>query len=272
MSATRVKPFFKWAGGKYTCLGKLLASFPHAGRLIEPFTGSGAIFANTQYNHYLLAEANPDLVNFYNRLKIEGDRLITLCEKYFVPENNHEQNYYYLRTRFNSLDETEIERSAIFLYLNRHGYNGLCRYNQKGGYNVPFGRYRKPYFPKRELQHFHNKSQHAEFILSDFRQTFTLAEPGDLIYCDPPYVPLSSTAFFASYTRNKFKEEDQIALAQLAKESASRGITVIISNHDTIFTREHYKDAQLDSFLVNRNISCNGKKRSAVAELIAIFR
>lgn len=266
------KPFLKWAGGKYSCLSNLLSSFPQAKRLIEPFTGSGAIFANTDYQNYLLAEANPDLVHLYTALKNKGNAFINLCEQYFIPENNNAENYYNFRNQFNTRKTHSVEHAAIFLYLNRHGYNGLCRYNMQGGYNVPFGSYKKPYFPKKELLHFEKKSQNAEFILSDFRQTFALAKPGDLIYCDPPYVPLSPSASFASYTKNKFREEDQIVLAELAKQSAEKGIIVIISNHDTDLTRKYYQDAEMVSFPVNRRINCKAEKRHPVMELIAIFR
>jgi DNA adenine methylase len=118
---------------------------------------------------------------------------------------------------------------------------------------------------------FHHKSQNAQFICADFRDTFKLAKPGDTIYCDPPYVALSESAYFSAYTNSQFLESDQIELATLAKISAERGIAVIISNHDTQFTRDHYHPAQIISFPVKRSISCKANQRREVQELLAIF-
>ena len=267
----KTKPFLKWAGNKYRCLDNILSSLPIAKRLIEPFTGSGAVFINANYHDYLLAEGNQDLVSLFHCLQKEGGGFINYCEQYFCPLNNSASQYYFLRERFNQCTELR-ERAAIFLYLNRHGYNGLCRYNLKGIYNVPFGRYKKPYFPREEMLFFHQKSQQATFVHGDFRCTFKQAKSGDLIYCDPPYAPLLQSSNFSSYTSNKFGEQEQIALAELAIDYANRGITVVISNHDTDFTRHHYRDSEIKSFPVKRIISCHPKNRMAVQELLAIFR
>ncbi|KTD16860.1 Dam family site-specific DNA-(adenine-N6)-methyltransferase [Legionella jordanis] len=267
---TRIKPFLKWAGNKFRCVEHILASLPPANRLIEPFTGSGAIFLNSNYHRYLLAEQNINLISLFQYLQLEGLEFIEYCSSFFSAENNCESRYYAFREQFNHSQDLRY-KAAVFLYLNRHGYNGLCRYNQRGLYNVPFGRYKKPYFPRIEMEHFYRKSSQALFISADFRQTFAQAEIGDLIYCDPPYVPLSASANFASYTHKKFKESDQIELAQLAKETAARGIPVIISNHDTEFTRHHYRDSQIVSFPVSRLISCKATHRQAAQELVAIF-
>ncbi len=267
----KIRPFLKWAGGKYRCLDMILASLPKGDRLIEPFTGSGVVFLNTDFPNYLLAEGNADLVNLYLCLQKEGPSFIESCEGFFSYETNQEKNYYDLRKKFNESTDKR-ERSLIFLYLNRHGYNGLCRYNQRGGYNVPFGRYKKPYFPLNELHAFHLKTQTIEIIESDFKDTFLRAKKGDIIYCDPPYAPLSKTSNFSSYTSKGFGEKEQIILVNLAKEAASLGATVIISNHDTPFTRHHYKGSTIRSFPVKRSISCNTHSRVDVRELIAIFR
>ncbi|MGQ3891569.1 Dam family site-specific DNA-(adenine-N6)-methyltransferase [Legionella sp. CNM-4043-24] len=267
---TRTKPFLKWAGSKFRCINTILSALPEAERLIEPFTGSGAIFMNSQYSSYLLAEQNPDLVNLFQHVQQQGPAFIDYCEKLFVAKNNCATRYYLMREEFNQCKASR-RRAALFLYLNRHGYNGLCRYNQSGGFNVPFGRYSKPYFPRREMLYFHEKSHGVRFIQNDFRATFALAVPGDVIYCDPPYVPLSASASFVSYTDRHFGEQDQIDLAQLAMASAEKGITVILSNHDTPFTRHHYQTGQISSFPVRRYISCNALTRQPVQELLAVF-
>lgn len=267
----KVRPFLKWAGGKYNCLEKIIPFFPSGKRLVEPFAGSGVIFMNTHYSSYLLAESNTDLIHLFNHLQQQGDGFIKDCQSYFNPEFNQKEKYYELRAYFNTLLHSP-QRSALFLYLNRHGYNGLCRYNSKGLYNVPFGLYTKPYFPQQEMQLFHQKSQQADFVPNDFRKTFEYVERGDVVYCDPPYVLLSENARHLPYTQKLFTSEDQIELTELAQETAAKGIPVIISNHDTEFTRYHYKKAEIKSFSVSRFINCQGSLRQPVKELIALFK
>ena len=122
------------------------------------------------------------------------------------------------------------------------------------------------------MVYFHEKSQQAVFMQGDFRQTFLLAKPGDIVYCDPPYVPLSASSNFSAYTHQVFGEKEQIELAELAKLSMRDGITVVISNHDTPFTRHHYQQGEIISFPVRRQISCQAMNRQYVQELVAIFR
>ena len=267
---TKIRPFLKWAGSKYNCLNKIISALPPGRRLIEPFAGSGVIFMNAHYSSYLLAESNADLINMYITLKKQGETFIEYCQQYFQPEFNCKESYYELRAEFNQLNRSS-KKSALFLYLNRHGFNGLCRYNSKGIFNVPFGLYKKPYFPQQEMTLFHQKSKQAQFIQNDFRKTFELAEPGDIIYCDPPYVPLLETTKPFSYTQKRFEQEDQIELAELAMETAAKGIPVIISNHDTAFTRHHYQKAEIKSFSVSRVINCDAELRQPAKEIIAIF-
>lgn len=265
------KPFLKWAGGKYRCLQHILSSFPKANRLIEPFVGSGVIFMNTDYRQYFLADTNADLISLFQQVQTEGESFIRACETFFSVENNQSERYYAHRALFNQTNDVHL-RAYLFLYLNRHGYNGLCRYNQQGQYNVPFGRYKKPYFPHKELCQFHEKSQKSTvFKQADFHETFAQAKPGDLIYCDPPYAPLDQISNFSSYSQKKFGEKEQIELTQLAIETARRGIPVIISNHDTSFTRSQYEKANIHSFSVRRSISKNAHERKMIQELIAIF-
>jgi DNA adenine methylase len=267
---TKIRPFLKWAGNKFNCLDKIIPFLPPGKRLIEPFAGSGAVFMNTHYAAHLMAESNLDLVNLFTCLQKEGELFIDFCHKYFNPETNNKELYYQIRIDFNQ-SLYNRQRAAYFLYLNRHGYNGLCRYNSSGGYNVPFGQYTKIYFPLNEMKLFHEKSQSAQFIHQDFRKTFEYAERGDVIYCDPPYVPLLEKTNLLAYTGKLFSTEDQIELAELAKETAAKGIPVILSNHDTEFTRHHYCTAEIKSFYVPRYINCQAGLRKPAKELIAIF-
>jgi DNA adenine methylase len=265
-----MRPFLKWAGSKYRILERVRGALPLGHRLIEPFVGSGAVFLNTEYESYLLADSNPDVIDLYCRVKSDGVEFARYAKQLFSPENNTPEAYYLLREEFNSLS-TSARRAALFIYLNRHCFNGLCRYNSKGGFNVPFGRYNSPSFPEAELVAFAAKAVRAEFLCADFRSTMSSARLGDVVYCDPPYVPLSATANFSDYTADGFGVVEQQELASLATDLSMRGIPVVISNHDTEFTRTAYARAAIEAFGVQRFISSDTANRGKAAELIAVF-
>ncbi|MBK8798818.1 MAG: Dam family site-specific DNA-(adenine-N6)-methyltransferase [Anaerolineales bacterium] len=266
-----MRPFLKWAGGKARIVERIKAVLPAGERLVEPFVGSGALFLNVEFARYLLADANRDLIHCYQQLQREGMAFVERCAACFVPANNQPDAYYALRARFNSTDE-RAEKAALFVYLNRHGYNGLCRYNGSGGFNVPFGRYARPYFPREEMRYFWQKAARCEFVVADFERTLWAAMAGDVVYCDPPYVPLSATASFTSYSADGFNLERQRQLALEAETLAHRGVPVVISNHNLPFTREIYAAAdEFVFFEVQRHISCDGARRIAAAGLLAVF-
>lgn len=230
------------------------------------------MFLNTEFEHYILADSNPDLIQLFVQLAEEGDDFIHYCRSFFMPANNTPDRYYALREEFNRSEDSR-GKSALFLYLNRHCYNGLCRYNSRGEFNTPFGRYTRPYFPEKEMRRFIHAAGRAEFLHATFADSMKLGSEGDIVYCDPPYAPLSTTAYFTDYHSGGFKWEDQQLLAQTAAELAGRGARVVISNHDTKQVRDLYRQAgaSLKRFQVRRNISCNANKRGKVGELLAIF-
>lgn len=264
----------KWAGGKRKLVPDILKHVPreHSGKFIEPFVGGGSVFLNTQFEKYALTDNNPDLISFFHFVKNDVHKFIECARTLFVNDNNDPFKYYSLREEFNSTD-FGLRRACLFIYLNRYGYNGLCRYNKQGGFNVPFGSYKKPYFPEQEILHMSNKLQHAEFKSGDFADTFELAEDGDVIYCDPPYSPISATSSFTAYSGEEFSHQEQEKLAALALESKVKGITTIISNHKLPITDDLYRHAdQIVTLDVARSINCKGKKRKSIKELLAIYR
>jgi len=219
----------------------------------------------------LLADTNRDLINLYKQLQAEGQPFIDYCQTVFVRANN-KTRYYRLREEFNRTDDTR-RKSALFLYLNRHCYNGLVRYNSSGIFNTPFGLYKKPYFPLREMQQFQKASVRAEFMHQDFQHCMQETIHGDVVYCDPPYVPLTDTACFTDYHSGGFGWDDQLTLIALAQQLANRGVQVVISNHDTPQIRKLYKQAgaKISGFQVRRTISANTGNRVRVGELLAVF-
>jgi DNA adenine methylase len=266
-----IQPFLKWAGNKRSIIDRITHLLPEGDRLIEPFCGSAAVFLNTNYKDSLICDTNSDLINLYHHLQKDNVEFINYCEKYFITNNNTPEKYYEFRERFNKTKSKRL-RAALFLYLNKHGYNGLCRYNKSGKFNVPVGKYKKVTLPRERMEIFASKTVNAEFLLSDYTTTMRNAKKGDVIYCDPPYVPLNESNSSFQYEKNGFSMEQQAHLAILAEETANRGIPVLISNHLTDYTKEIYKDAELSEFSVQRNISCKADKRTKALEVLALYR
>jgi len=265
-----IRPFLKWAGGKFQIINKIRATLPKGSRLIEPFVGAGSVFLNTHYEHYLLADINQDLINCFNYLREEKQLFIEFCRQFFQEHYNSKGSFLDLRTEFNTTNDERL-KSALFIYLNRHCFNGLMRYNQEGLFNTSFGEYRKPYFPENEMLAFAKKADSAQIICTNYTDSMDSAVMGDIVYCDPPYVPLSVTASFTKYHSTGFGRSDQEHLVLMARELASKGIPVIISNHDTAFTQYLYRGSSIISFDVQRNISCKGSTRGRAREVLALF-
>lgn len=264
------KPFLKWAGGKSRLLPFLNQHLPQGRRLLEPFAGSAALTLARDFEAYWLNDSNADLINLYGVLQREGREFIALAQSYFQTANNQEARYYELRATFNASPQP-VERAALFLYLNRHGFNGLCRYNRRGEFNVPFGRYRQPYFPAAELAAFLEKADRIQLSCGDFSGPLAASESGDVIYCDPPYLPLSPTAHFTAYSAEPFGVADHQRLAEQAASLSQQGRRLLISNHDSEFSRALYQPARLLSLQVRRSIAASASSRQPVAELLALY-
>lgn len=270
----------KWAGGKTRVMPQLLKHLPKADCLIEPFVGSGTVFMNTDYRRYVLCDSNIALINFFRQLTGRKEDTIAACRWAFKGGNSAEE-YYRRRTEFNSLarqadsdPDAAMLYAAYFLYLNRHGYNGLYRVNQKGEFNVSFGKYAAPYFPEEEMRLFAEKANDtkAVFIHGDFRQTIPdvmqLAYDA-VIYCDPPYIPVSDTANFTAYGK-PFTQDDHTDLVNtLLAAHNQHGVRSVISNSDTPETRDIYSAFKLHSLSVRRSVSA--KSRDMAGEVIGVM-
>ncbi|WP_392566194.1 adenine-specific DNA-methyltransferase [Utexia brackfieldae] len=266
------RAFLKWAGGKYTLIDKITQYLPKGDTLIEPFVGAGSVFLNTHYDRYILADINRDLISLFTIIKSTPQKFINDAKLLFTPQNNQEQAFYQFRELFNQSHDN-YERALLFLYLNRHCYNGLCRYNSQGDFNVPFGRYQKIYFPEKEILFFAEKAQKAKFICGSYQTVMKKAVKGTVIYCDPPYEPLSTSSNFTAYYANGFNNQEQQNLALLAEKIAAKyQVPILISNHDTTNTREWYKKAIIHTVETRRSISCDGQGRKKIDELLALYQ
>jgi DNA adenine methylase len=266
------RPFLKWAGGKSKLLNRILPVIAGQRRLIEPFIGSAVVAINAPHEAVLASDQNRDLILTYHEVQRDPQAVIDEARTLFLPETNARESFDALRAEFNN-GAVGKRRAALFIYLNRHGFNGLCRYNGKGKFNVPFGRYDSPQLPAEAIRSFARLAHpdRVSFEVADFEALMEQAGPGDAVYCDPPYVPLSASASFTGYAEGAFGPTEQERLARAARRAASRGAVVAISNHDTPYTRSLYEGACIEAFPVQRMISAKGDDRWAAREVLAVF-
>ncbi|EBV3643937.1 DNA (cytosine-5-)-methyltransferase [Salmonella enterica subsp. enterica serovar Kottbus] len=265
------RPFLKWAGGKYSLLPELYRLIPAGKRLIEPFVGGGSVFLNSdKHEYFLLADINADLINLYQMLAVVPDSVIGEAIKAFRHLNDVE-NYTAIREAFNAQQLNATERAAAFLYLNRHCFNGLMRYNLDGFFNVGWGKYKAPYFPEKELMAFRQKSRVCVFMNAGFEHTLRLSGDGDVVYCDPPYEPMPGTAGFTSYASGGFSWDSQVALAESCVAAHQRGAKVFISNSTAPRVIELYERYGFTLHRVNarRSISSKGSTRETANDIVA---
>ncbi|ECA8890761.1 DNA adenine methylase [Salmonella enterica subsp. enterica serovar Livingstone] len=254
----------KWAGNKTAIMPKIIKHLPTGARLVEPFAGSCAVMMATDYPHYLVADINPDLINLYRTIAEDCENFIlrakAVFESFCIAEN-----YYRVREAFNYDHEINtFHRAVYFLYLNRHSYRGLCRYNKSGGFNVPYGNYKKPYFPENEIRAFAEKAKRATFICASYEETLALLQPGDVVYCDPPY-----DGTFSGYHTAGFTEDDQYRLASILERRSSEGHPVIVSNSDTALTHSLYRNFARYRITAPRSIGVAAGEGKSATEIIA---
>ncbi|OYR45578.1 DNA adenine methylase [Halorubrum sp. Eb13] len=285
------EPILKWAGGKRQLLDELYARFPASyGRYHEPFVGGGALFFDLEPDDATINDANPRLINFYERVRDEPEALIERLESFDDPEADPDPSipfaeetprghdvecyYYQQRARFNrrpyegSFDP--LEEAALLLYLNRTCYNGLYRENADGGFNVPIGRYANPDWVQRDrIRRASDVLADATLRNGDFAYVLDVADPGDLVYFDPPYEPMSATASFNEYSAEGFDREDQRRLLDVASELDEAGVRVVVSNSGVM--EGPYADAGFRVELedATRAINSDADNRDAVDEIVA---
>ena len=265
------RPFLKWAGGKYSLLAELDRLIPAGKRLVEPFVGGGSVFLNSdKHESFLLADVNADLINLYQMLEVDHIRVCSLAKILFERANS-EMAYKELRDEFNNQRMGAPDRAAAFLFLNRHCFNGLIRYNRDGFFNVGWGKYEAPYFPEIEIKAFKQKSHKCVFMNAGYRRTLALAGEGDVVYCDPPYEPLPGTTGFTNYAAGGFSWADQISLAESCVAAHQRGAKVLISNSTAPRVLELYEQHGfiLHHVDARRAISSKGSTRETAKDIVA---
>lgn len=267
-SSMPARPLLKWAGGKTQMLNDILPKIPTSyGRYIEPFFGGGALFFALNPSDGIIADSNPELINMYRQVAEHVEDVITYLQTY----SNTEEMFYAVR----SLDWHQLspsEAAARTIYINKTCFNGLYRVNKKGQFNAPFGRYKNPKICDIETLYAASVVlQKATIVCADYLQVLKdYAQPGDLVFLDPPYLPVSEYSDFKRYTKEQFYEEDHIELAHEVQRLHELGCHVILTNSNHPLVHELYSTFNIDVVQTKRYISCNGNSRKGEDVIIAI--
>lgn len=269
---TKPKPFVKWAGGKRQLITILLQEAPtEFNTYIEPFVGGGALLFEILPERAIINDINAELINAYRVIKDNPDELIEDLKKH----KNTEEYFYKIRA-LNLEKLSPLERASRFIYLNKTCFNGLYRENSKGQFNVPFGKYKNPKIVDEEnikvVSQYLNTA-YIKILNTDYKKVCQMAQKGDFIYLDPPYHPISKTASFTKYTKYDFTEQDQIQLSEIFKELDKKGCYVMLSNSNTDFIKDLYRDYEIKEIQAHRAINSNGKgrKKANIEVLIKNF-
>ena len=267
-NTVQAKPILKWAGGKTQMLNDLLPKVPSSyGRYIEPFFGGGAMFFALQPENAIIADSNPELINMYRQVAANVDEVIQYLKKY---ENTSEMFYAVREQEWTQLPKAEAAARTIF--LNRTCFNGLYRVNKQGKFNVPYGKYANPKICDEDgLKAASEALKKAEILCGDYLLVLDhYAQPGDFVFLDPPYLPISEYADFKRYTKEQFYEEDHIELAKIIMRLQERGCHIILTNSNHPLVHELYAPFTIDVIQTKRHISCNGSTRKGEDVIVTI--
>ena len=270
------KPFIKRVGWKRQLLSQLEKFYPEKfNTYFEPFVWWGAVFFDLRNKFWdgfpaHLFDINLEMIIAYNTIKCDAKWLIEELWNY-----PYEKEFFLkIRNRYREPDYTikkDVQRAARFIYLNRTGFNGLYRVNKSGYYNVPFGTYNNPMIcDENNILSVQQALKNTEIRNDDFESIAKYAKKWDFVYLDPPYDPLTNTANFTSYTKEWFWKTDQIRLFETFKALDKKWCFLMLSNHNTPFINELYKDFRKEIVLARRAINSNASKRGVVEESIIL--
>lgn len=269
-----LQPFLKWAGGKRQLVSKIREFVPRKFNLyFEPFLGAAAVLFDLQPRTALVNDANKELINCYRVIKRDPTGLIAHARQHQITK----RYFYALRSldrgpEFQKL--SDLERASRIIFLNKTCYNGLFRVNSQGQFNVPYGNYSKPVIVDdvviRAVSLYLNQA-HVEISNDDFEAALSGAGRGDFVYLDPPYDPLSDTASFTGYNLSSFGRDEQRRLKEVCDDLTRRKCKVLLSNSDTHFIRDLYRDPKRYTIVevsASRNINSVGTSRGKISELL----
>lgn len=262
-------PIVKWVGGKRQLMFELLKNMPeNYNRYFEPFIGGGALFFKLQPENAYISDMNEELISLYQVVRDNVDELINDLQKHDISKE------YFMEIR--NIDRTEeyknwsnVKKASRFIYLNRTCFNGMYRVNSKGEFNVPFGHYKNPrILDENNLINCSNLLQKTEIKHADFSEILKAVKKADFVYFDPPYVPLSETSSFTSYTKDGFDMDMQFKLRDVCDELDSMGVKFLLSNSDTKLVNKLYENYNIKKVFASRQINANADGRGKITEVL----
>jgi DNA adenine methylase Dam len=264
----KARPVLKWAGGKQQMLDVIRPHVPQGyNKYIEPFIGGGAVFFDLDPENAVISDSNPELINMY---QVIADDVESLIEKLDVMDNTEE--FYYMVRATNPETLSNVDKAARTIYLNRTCFNGLYRVNKKGEFNVPFGKYKNPKICDRDnLRAVNEVLKNATILHGDYKNILQeYAEPGDFIFLDPPYIPVSKFSDFKRYTKEQFHIKDQKELAEEVRRLSDIGCHALLTNSNHPLVHELYRGFHIDVHQTKRNINSDASKRTGEDVLVHI--
>ncbi len=295
-----IKPFIKWAGGKTQMLDQIALHYPielltgQIKNYYEPFLGGGACFLTISnkfnFDKVILSDINHELIIAYKVVQKDVcsliEYLVLYKKKYLSLNEKQKEEYYYdmrvaynlnrFSINYNKYNDSWISRAAQLIFLNKTCFNGLFRINQKGDFNVPFGkRYNPKIFDETNLMKISKNLQNSEIVVSDFSKMLDDVENDSFVFLDPPYRPLFKSTNFTSYTKHDFKEKDQIRLAIFMNALSNKGVKVMLTNSDPenetttdSFFEDHYSNFNIRKIQTSRMINNNSGNRNILNDLL----
>ena len=260
----------KWAGGKKQLLEQFKPLFPKKiERYFEVFVGGGAvlfyIIKHYKPKYVFISDINDELINCYNVIREDVENLIKELKK--LKQLHNKENYYKIRSEDPKL-LSKLTRASRFIYLNKTCFNGLYRVNSKGDFNVPVGSYKNPSIcSENDLREIYQLLKKVKIKVMSFEKITKLTKKNDFIYFDPPYYPLKKDSF-TTYTKGNFLENGQKQLAEVFKKLDEKGCKVMLSNSDTKFIKDLYKNYKMRKVKATRMINSDATKRGKINELV----
>lgn len=267
MSNLNIAPFVKWAGGKRQLLPQIKERMPQSyNNYFEPFVGGGAVVFELLPANALINDINAALINAYKIICEKPHLLIETINKLDEEMWEDGKAYYYsLRELYNDKlmkSEYDVELAALFIFINKHCFNGLYRVNGKGLFNVPYNNSRRKSIDEESIIAISDFLKSVRIIQGDFEEACRDAKEGDFIFIDSPYAPINPTSF-ESYTKEGFDIESHRRLANLFDDLTTRGCYCMLTNHNTDLINELYggKGYKIDVVSVKRMINSDASNR-----------
>lgn len=272
-----VQPFLKWAGGKRQLMDKIKENLPNDIKELkyyEPFVGGGAVFLELEPKKAVINDFNSELINVYEVIRDNVEELIHELKEY--KEKNSQEYFYEVRELDRNTEVysnmSNVKKAARIIYLNKTCYNGLFRVNSRGEFNTPYGRYKNPNIVNeavlKAVSIYLNSSKNIKIMSGDYKESLRRISKKSFVYFDPPYWKISDSSSFTGYTMNGFTEENQVELRDVCRMLDKKGVKFMLSNSDTPFIRELYKEFSIISVDATRSINSNSQKRGTVGEVL----